>query len=139
MKRLSLVTSIVAGLVLIGGGCNLFGPKITYTNNAETMVRNVSIKPGQKVTSPLTVTGEAKGPWYFEANFPIKLVDVNGKVLGQRGVQAQGEWMTENYVPFSVTFSFSPATTTTGVLILERDNASGLPQYDASYNIPVTF
>ena len=137
MKPYILISAIVAMVVLIGAGC--FGPQITYTNNAEDYVRNVNIKPGQKVTSPLTVSGEAKGPWYFEANFLVKLIDANGKVLGQRGAQAQGEWMTENYVPFKVEFSFSPATTTSGTLILERDNASGLPQYDASYNIPITF
>lgn len=98
-----------------------------------------SPKPGATVSSPLTVTGKARGSWYFEASFPVELQDANGKVLVQVPAHAKGDWMTEDFVPFEVTLTFPKPATATGTLILHRDNPSGLPQNEASISIPVTF
>lgn len=94
--------------------------------------------PNGIVTSPLTVLGEARGTWYFEASFPVKLLDSNGNQLAIAPTQAQGEWMTTNFVPYLVTLTFTP-TTATGTLVLEKDNPSGLPEYADSISIPVQF
>ncbi len=102
-------------------------------------IRVTSPAPGEAVSSPLTVTGEARGTWYFEASFPAELQDANGKVLAQTPAQAKGDWMTDKFVPFSVTLIFPKPATPTGTLILHRDNPSGLPQNEASVSIPVTF
>lgn len=91
------------------------------------------------VGSPLAVSGTARGTWFFEASFPIKLVDANGTVLGTGIGQAEGEWMTEEFVPFHATISFAKPTTITGTLILEKDNPSGLPEYDQKIEVPVVF
>jgi hypothetical protein len=98
-----------------------------------------NLPANQKVSSPLVITGQARGTWFFEASFPVKLVDANNKTLATGVAQAQGEWMTENYVPFSVTLNFTKPTTATGFLILERDNPSGLPQNADEFRIPVEF
>jgi hypothetical protein len=95
--------------------------------------------PNTKVTSPLHLTGSARGMWYFEASFPVKLVDANGNMLAQTPAQAQGEWMTENFVPFTATLTWATTTTSTGTLIFMRDNPSGSPENDAQIEIPVTF
>lgn len=94
---------------------------------------------GQTVNSPMTVTGRAKGNWFFEANLPVRLEDQNGKVLAQKGAQADGEWMTTDYVSFSVVLEFAQPSTEYGRLVIEKDNPSGLPQNDASYAIPIRF
>ena len=94
---------------------------------------------GTKVTSPLVVSGRARGNWYFESSFPVRLLDGNGNTIALTPAQAQGEWMTTDYVPFSVTLTFSTPTTATGTLILQKDNPSGEPQFDDSVSIPVTF
>lgn len=115
-------------------------PEVVITPpEAADMIRNVNIEPGQTVTSPLTVTGEARGTWYFEADFPVRLQDANGNELAVGIAQAEGEWMTEDFVPFSTTFTFGESDTDTGWLVLERDNPSGLPEHAASYSIPVRF
>ncbi len=100
--------------------------------------RNVSVEPNDTVSSPLTITGEAAG-WYFEASFPVRLLDGNGNEIAVAPAQAQSDWMTANYVPFSVTLTFSTPSTTTGTLVLEKDNPSGLPENDESIQIPVQF
>ncbi len=96
-------------------------------------------KADEKVTSPLTITGQARGNWYFEASFPVELLDGNGNVMASGIATAQGEWMTTNFVPFSSTLVFDPPATTTGTLILHKDNPSGLPEHDAELRLPVTF
>ena len=94
--------------------------------------------PGQTVTSPLTVTGRARGPWYFEASFPVRILDDQGSELAIAPAQAQGDWMTEDWVPFTVTLSFT-TTATDGTVVLQKDNPSGMPENDASVEIPVKF
>lgn len=94
---------------------------------------------GKKVVSPVVISGRARGNWYFEASFPVKLLDGNGNVLALAPAQAQGDWMTTNYVPFSVILTFPTPTTATGTLILQKDNPSGEPQFDDFVSIPVTF
>ena len=96
-------------------------------------------RANQLVSSPLTVTGEARGIWYFEASFPVRLLDGNGQELVVAPAQAQGEWMTENFVPFAVTLNFPPPSTPTGKLILQKDNPSGDPARDEQIEIPVRF
>lgn len=102
-------------------------------------VRVTTPLPESAVESPLTVTGEARGTWYFEASFPVTVRDANNQVLGTGVAQAQGEWMTPEFVPFQTTVSFSTPTTPTGFLILHKDNPSGLPENDAEVRIPIRF
>lgn len=119
---------------------------VTYTQNignelelADT-IRVSNPRPNQTINSPLTVTGEARGNWYFEASFPIELHDQNNQVIATGIAQAQGEWMTEDFVPFTaeLTFSHQPSGTT-GSLILKKDNPSGDPALDQQLLVPVKF
>lgn len=95
--------------------------------------------PNALAASPLTISGRARGFWYFEASFPARLLDGNGKELGVVPVQAQGEWMTTEFVPFSTVLSFVTPTTATGTLLLEKDNPSGLLEHADELRIPVRF
>src|SRR3989344_9387811 len=60
-------------------------------------VRVVTPRPNDIARSPLTVEGEAR-LWYFEASFPIRVLDGDGTELGVGIAQAQGDWMTVNFV-----------------------------------------
>lgn len=103
-------------------------------------IRVETPQPGGRITSPLAVKGAARGTWYFEASFPVELRAYDGTVLTQVPAQAQGEWMTEEFVPFSVTLTFpaQPAGST-GVLILHKDNPSGEARFDDRVVLPVSF
>jgi len=98
-----------------------------------------SPKPGDYVQSPLTVTGKARGSWYFEASFPVQLLDGNGNVLASGPAQAQGDWMTTDFVPFSITLPFTAPGTAAGTLVLRKDNPSGLPEKEDYLSLPVRF
>lgn len=106
----------------------------------DSMIRLVSPLPGAIVASPLTVSGEARGRWYFEASFPVRLLDADGRELAVAPAQAQGEWMTPEFVPFETRLTFvAPAGGGAGTLVLEKDNASGLPEHADERRIPVRF
>lgn len=97
-----------------------------------------SLKEGDLVSSPLTVSGRARGPWYFEASAPFSVLDANGNILAQSYVTAEGEWMTEEFVPFSGSITFIP-TTETGEVVFKNDNPSGDPERDKYLRIKVRF
>lgn len=105
----------------------------------DNLIRITSPLPNATVQSPLTVTGQARGTWYFEASFPVRVLDGNGKELAVVPAQAQGEWMTEEFVPFRATLTFTAPTTATGTVVFQKDNPSGLPQFEDERRIPVRF
>ncbi len=96
-------------------------------------------RPNQTITSPLTITGQARGTWFFEASFPIELLNKEGEILAQTIATAQSDWMTTNFVPFEATLEFSAKEGSQGQLIFEKDNPSGLPENDDWLHMPVTF
>lgn len=96
--------------------------------------------PQAKVSSPLTVSGEARGNWYFEASAPYLLKDASGAVIAQGHIDAQGDWMTTNFVPFTATLTFpSQPAGSSGTLILKNDNPSGDPSKQKELDISVQF
>ena len=117
----------------------------TFTENVGNEVEKMDLirlttpRPNEIVKSPLVIEGEARGYWFFEASFPVKIWDATGKELAVGIAQAQGEWMTEEFVPFKVTLEFETPAIKRGLLILERDNPSGLTENDDSLRIPIIF
>lgn len=92
------------------------------------------------IESPMTVSGEAKGTWFFEANAGVQLVDTDGNQLAISNLTAQSDWMTTDFVPFTGTLTFAkPGYGTRGFLIISNDNPSGLPENSKSIKIPVRF
>lgn len=119
--------------------CKTFTENIGNALEKQDLIQLTNPQHNEVVKSSLRVQGQARGSWFFEAQFPVKILDANGKVLGTAVATATGEWMTENFVPFTAEITFETSTTTTGTLVLERDNPSGLPQNDDSLRIPVKF
>lgn len=92
----------------------------------------------QEVTSPIHIAGKAKGNWFFEASFPIRLTDTKGDIIASGHAQALGNWMTSEYVDFTADIVYPKATTTArGLLEFSKDNPSGNPEFDQSIFIPV--
>lgn len=115
-------------------------PQTSTNPTFEDMLVVESLQNGGTIASPLTITGRARGGWYFEASFPIEIQNASGTNIAEGPAQAQGEWMTEDYVPFKATLTF-PAQPkgSVGKVILHNDNPSGLPENDRSLEIPVVF
>ncbi len=106
----------------------------------DSLVHVATPAPGDTVSSPLALRGEARGTWFFEASFPVRLLDADGRELTVTYATAGGEWMTTEFVPFSSTVTFaSPAAGSAGTLVLAKDNPSGEPEFDDERRIPIVF
>jgi hypothetical protein len=98
-----------------------------------------SLRPGDIIQSPLTIKGRARGYWFFEASFPVRVQDASGTDLGSDIATAQDEWMTEEFVPFTATVEFSEPAGGFGFVVLQKDNPSGLPEHADEVRVPVRF
>lgn len=104
---------------------------LIYTNYPKSM---------NTVSSPLEVEGHARGTWFSEASFRVYLRNSSGDIIATGYATAYEDWMTEEFVPFSVTLEFEqPTSGTEGALVLIKDNPSGLPENDDELEIPVIF
>ncbi len=147
MKGLWLQIGVV--IVIIAAGAVLFvlpgksqAPTTVVTDYGiiSTTTKNIIVTFGNGVSSPWMLSGKARGTWYFEASFPVELRDAGGRIIAQTSAQAQGDWMTSEFVPFSATLEFAKQPTGShGTLVLKKDNPSGDPAHDDSITIPIVF
>lgn len=103
------------------------------------LIRIEQPEPYQSLSSPVKVKAEARGYWLFEAEAPVRLVDENFKVLATASLRAQGDWMTEDFVPVEAELTFSSPESSAGFLVFQRANPSGKPEKDRSFRLPVKF
>ncbi|HZJ40740.1 MAG TPA: Gmad2 immunoglobulin-like domain-containing protein [Candidatus Saccharimonadales bacterium] len=122
-----------------------YGDK-TYTENIGNELEKVDLinletpRPNEKISSPLTIKGQARGSWFFEASFPVFLTDWDGKIIAQGVATAKSDWMTTEFVSFEATLAFTTdenVYSDQGSLILKKDNPSGLSENDDALEVPV--
>lgn len=136
-KKMLIILGTIA-IIALGTAYFLF-----FDKNDQTPINDLIIvdspKPDEIIKTPFTISGKARGNWFFEASFPIELVKENREKIVTAIAQAQSEWMTSDFVPFKATIEFPVNLTGKGQLILKKDNPSGLPEYDNQIEIPVIF
>jgi hypothetical protein len=98
-----------------------------------------SPKRNETIKSPLIIEGEAKGFWFFEAQFTAELYDAKGNFLGRAILTAQKNWMSEDFVPFEGNLIFTQPQSPNGVLRFLSDNPSGLEENQKVFEVPVQF
>jgi hypothetical protein len=135
--RISPPTSVCA---VNQANCNL--QTSTSSPTADSVAAEIKISSpaaNQVIASPLEISGQALGRWYFEGSFPVKLIGDNGEIIAQGFVTAQSDWMNQGFVPFKGELKFNNTTSTLGMLIFSNDNPSGLPQNEKQYGVPISF
>lgn len=130
---------------LPGGDRNGGADQAVYYNYTTAKGRTVkaTIAPNQKITNPLTFTGNVPAGWAFEGSFPIDIRDANGAVIGH-GTATVPNWMSTTTAWYSATISFGRSSsgnplTPTGLIVLYNDNPSGLARNADAAEIPVKF
>ena len=149
-----ILTIVIVGTVgiylLIERPACIFGPSEDIGNTLEKMdlIHVDTPRTNGLIERPLTISGEARGYWFFEADFPVILTDWDGRIIAQVPAATQGEWMTEDFVPFVAILNFDkpydesedvPEFMKRGTIILQKDNPSGLPEHDDALEFTVFF
>jgi hypothetical protein len=151
IKKVNILWLTILFVALFLGSIALYSEmknKQDYSNWINTSNTNDQLEsdvvltvpvPNTLINSPVTISGKAKGNWFFEASLPIEIINSNGEIIGQGSAQAQGDWMTTEYVNFTATISFTKPVTQKGFIIIKKDNPSGLSEHDASVAVPIFF
>ncbi len=155
MQKQTLTAIVILVVVLIGGlfvsrNLESISPIVatdtTPTDNTQItadaldgMIHVFDPTEDALLASPLTVAGEARGAWFFEGSFPVRLYDSAGNVLAEGVATSTEDWMTEDFIPFEISLDYKTPATDTGTLVLMKDNPSGDPANDMTLTIPVRF
>jgi len=127
------------------------GPKgaVYYENiyNADNYKDSIIItepQPNQVITTPLQIKGKANG-WFFEGDFPVRLITANGVNLGISYVTGSLTWMDPGMQDFAGTIEFDTPHEVScdhGFLVITEDNpgldSMGCQELSTIY-IPVKF
>lgn len=111
----------------------------TNTKDYSNLIVVTAPQPNTKIQKPLKITGRARGYWFFEATFPIEALDSNGIVIAQGYAQADDEWMTEDFVPFTSNLVINVPVAGNGTLRLKKSNPSALPENDDMLEIAIVY
>lgn len=96
-------------------------------------------RPGMELVSPTTIVGTAPGSWFFEGRFMVRLQNDQGELLTEAPAKAIGDWMRKEAVPFEAHLVFDKPQTSSGRLILEKANPSGISDKAESKILEVSF
>ncbi len=109
-------------------------------DDKQNLIVVVSPIKNSEISSPLVISGRARGVWFFEGSFPVVLLDSYRNTIAEGHVSAQGEWTTTEFVKFLGSLEFDNYIKgQNGYLILKKDNPSGIPELDDSLEIPIIF
>lgn len=126
----------------MGPDCEFAACPMPHTSEKDDLIKVTAPLAGETITSPFEIRGQARGTWFFEATFPITVVNWDGLIIGEGYATAEDEWMTEDYVPFTGTVEFNFDEDTPyrrGATIFKKSNPSGLPEHDNALEVPVVF
>lgn len=108
-----------------------------YENAVPGDIAVDSPENGAAVGREFSVTGRARGSWYHEGTFLVELRTTDGLRLGAGSANAQGDWMTDDLVPFRADMVAAQEHRGPALLVLWKANPSDLPENDAALTVPV--
>lgn len=114
-------------------------PVTQYRSKKGDMITITTPLSNATISSPLKITGKAPGSWFFEGQFSISLKDSAGNVVAKGPTDISKDWQTDGPVTFNATLKWTKTVKGNGVLVLQKDNPSGLAKNDDSVEIPVKF
>lgn len=160
MTKTQYIVAIVLGLIVIAGAVALVAipeqtvaptvddlPIIDSSQQGQPTYENATPNdivvtlpfPGAVTGKSFTVLGKARGYWFFEASFPVRVLDKDGvQIAVGLAAPTGGEWMTTEFVEFEAKLAVPDTYIGPATLVLQRDNPSGEPERDASVSFPFT-
>lgn len=100
-----------------------------------TRISMLNVKNNDTVTVGDTISGSVDSSWYFEGDFPVRVLNSKGEVFSTLNAMAQEEWTQEGEVPFEFVLSLDIDSDMEVILRFEKSNPSGLVQNEDSADI----
>ncbi len=145
MKKLPILLLALGAVLILVLLVFWLWPKPVAQAPAVTTVEGLTVTApvaGQAISSPLLISGLVNGQGWtgFEGQVgTVRLVDGSGKELGLAILTATTEW-TQLPTQFKTSLEFTPpAGGGNGFLVFRNENASGEPERDREYKLPITF
>ncbi len=86
-------------------------------------VRIANVNEG--VLSPLEIKGEARGDWFVNGAFQVRLIDILGKEIATTTAKVEGDFGPDDFVPFTAVSIFASSAPERAVLVFEKGNPTG--------------
>jgi len=144
MKKEILLVIILAVIIIALGGVLIWSSRPADNNQQNPPVVSIGIKidtlkADDEVSSPLKITGSVNGNGWtgFEGQVgTVQLIDYKGNKLAEGFLAATSEWTT---LPtnFETTLEFSSETNQPATLVFHNENASGLPEKNKEFTLPI--
>lgn len=112
--------------------------KFIYANASVDLIQVTTPFPGAVVGKQFSIIGSARGVWFFEGSFPIEIDGANGAPIARAIAKANGDWMTNAFVPFTASITLPDTYIGPATVLLKKDNPSGLTEKDALVAFPIT-
>ncbi|MHB1118080.1 MAG: Gmad2 immunoglobulin-like domain-containing protein [Minisyncoccota bacterium] len=135
--QIGVYNDVLKSVRLLAPVTSSLSQKLAYVNASTDLIKVESPLPGATIGKSFDITGEARGGWFFEASFPIEVVGADDTVLVRTYATAQSDWMTESFVPFRANVVIPGSYVGPAMIILKKDNPSGLAEHDGSVSFRV--
>jgi Immunoglobulin-like domain of bacterial spore germination len=96
-----------------------------------------NVEAGEVLTSRI-ITGKAR-LLFFEGTFPVTVYNDTMTPVVETVATAQSDWMTEDWVNFTIDLQLPENLQGRGIIEFKRDNPSGDPANDVVIPVPVLF
>lgn len=87
-----------------------------------------NIKENDTLDMGSVIKGSITGSWYFEGEFPVRVLNSGMEVIDTLIANAKSDWMTDKQVPFEVVLDFDLEEEESITLRFEKSNPSGLEE-----------
>lgn len=114
------------------------GDSYQYVNASKNDIFVTFPNPGGDVMSSVTVEGYARGSWYSEGVFPVEVKNVNGLTIGSGEGKANGEWITNDFVPFTAQIALRALYSGPAMVIISKGTQEVGAPSDASLSFPIS-
>lgn len=101
---------------------------LKLTSDKGTKLSLENIKENDTVDMGTVIKGDITGNWYFEGEFPVRVLNSEMQILDTLIAYAQDDWMTSDSVPFEVELDFDLTQESDITLRFEKSNPSGLAE-----------
>lgn len=141
MKKEFLLVAILGAIIIILIAVLVFLPAKDAKNQQKVEGIQVNFpKENQEIFSPVKISGITNGGGWngFEGQVgTVKLLDANGKQLGETAIlTATTDWMKPS-VSFGANLSFVSDKDQNGTLVFNNENPSGLPDKEKQFAVSV--